>query len=74
MIKMLLNLTDGYDRLIIKNYSNKTYELMVFGALNDLDEDGNIMYSHQPKASFEIKSEDMKAFIEKVKDDLEVKP
>ena len=73
MIEMLLNVTNEYDRLIIKKYSCNIYELMIFESLNELDEDGCMMYSHMPKVSFILKPEDIKALIEKVKD-VEVKP
>ena len=71
MTKMLLDVSDMFDRLTIEKSSNGAYQLKMYGTVRG-DDDSPTTYSDSPKEGYLIKSEDMKVFIEKVKDDLEV--
>ena len=75
MTKMRLDVSDMFDRLTIEKSCNGSYQMKMFGSVYSYDDDDDVptKFSDSPKAAFLIMPEDMRSFIEKVKDDLEVK-
>ena len=74
MVKMLLDVIDMFSRLTIEKSPNTNeYHLQIFDIKNNLGNFEAPKFADSPKAVFILKPESIKAFIEKVKDDLEVK-